>query len=51
MIRAAKLLAIASYDIMTSPEKLQAAKDEFKEKMNGEVYECPVDETVAWPYK
>ncbi len=51
MIRAAKLMAIASYDIMSHPEKLEAAKEEFKQEMNGSVYECPITDDIPWPYK
>ena len=51
MVRAAKLLAIAAFDVMTHPEKLEAANKEFEEKMNGAVYECPIDPSVEWPYK
>lgn len=51
MIRVAKLMAIASYDIMTNPDKLEAAKEEFKASMKGETYQCPITDEVEWPYK
>ncbi len=51
MIRAAKLMAIAAYKIMSDPARLEAAKKEFAEEMHGSVYECPIDDTVEWPYK
>lgn len=51
MIRVAKLMAIASYKMMTEPERLQAAKEEFKERMNGKVYECPIYDSIEDPYK
>ena len=51
MIRAAKLMGIAAFDIMTHPDKLEAAKAEFAKSMGGEVYECPISEGVEWPYK
>ena len=51
MIRAAKIMGIAAFDIMTHPEKLAAAKAEFEKSMNGEVYECPISDAVEWPYK
>ncbi len=51
MIRVAKLMGIAAFDIMTHPDKLEAAKAEFAEQMNGEVYECPIGDNVEWPYK
>ena len=51
MIRVAKLMGIAAFDIMTHPEKLEAAKEEFKQSMNGDVYECPIGDDIEWPYK
>lgn len=51
MLRAAKLMAAAAYKLMTDPERLQAAKDEFASRMAGKVYESPLSEDLPWPYK
>ena len=51
MLRAAKLMAAAAYKLMTDPERLQAAKDEFASRMGGKVYECPLSDELPWPYK
>ena len=29
---------------------LEAAKEEFRNSLNGEVYECPIDDSIPWPY-
>ncbi|MBQ7059764.1 MAG: amidohydrolase [Firmicutes bacterium] len=50
MLRAAKVMACAAYELMTDKEKLDDAKAEFRETMGSEAYECPVDETIPWPY-
>ena len=50
MIRAAKLMAVASYKLMSEPERLEAAKEEFRNSLNGQVYECPIDDSIPDPY-
>ena len=51
MIRAAKLMAAASYRMMRDPERLQAAKDEFEASLDGEAYVCPITDDIPWPYE
>ena len=51
MIRVGKIMAIGTYDVMTHPELLAAAKDEFAKVTGGAAYECPVTDEIPWPYK
>ncbi len=50
MIHAGKVMAAGAYKLMADPARLQQAKDEFKEAMAGSVYECPIDDSIPWPY-
>ena len=51
MIRAAKLMAIGAYKVMTEPERLEAAKEEFRKALNGQTYVCPIDDSIPDPYE
>ena len=51
MIHVGKIMAIGTYEIMTSPELLAAAKEEFKKATRGQSYECPITDDIPWPYK
>lgn len=50
MIRAAKLMAAGAYRIMSEPGRLEAAKKEFDESLDGETYVCPITDDIPWPY-
>ncbi len=50
MLRAAKIMALGTYKLMKDPARLEAAKEEFRNSLNGEVYECPIDDSIPWPY-
>lgn len=51
MIRIGKIMANGAYKVMTDPARLAAAKEEFAKAMHGTVYECPITDDIAWPYK
>lgn len=51
MLRAAKIMALGTYKMMKDPARLEAAKKEFAESLNGETYVCPIDDSIPWPYK
>ena len=42
MLRAAKLMAAAAWEVMSDPQLLAAAKEEFTREMAGREYVCPV---------
>jgi aminobenzoyl-glutamate utilization protein B len=42
MLTAAKILARTTADLFVQPQTIQAAKEELKEKLDGEVYACPI---------
>ena len=44
MIFAAKTLALTGYDLLTRPEELGAAKEEFAKDTKGDCYQSPFDE-------
>ncbi len=50
MIHVGKVMAIGAYKLMTQPERLQQAKDEFRQAMGKNTYECPIDDSIPWPY-
>ncbi|MFB6300652.1 MAG: amidohydrolase [Halobacteriales archaeon] len=47
---AAKVLAGAAYDLMTDPETLEAAWEEFEEATGGEPYETPLPPEAEPPF-
>ncbi len=49
MLRAAKVMAGGAYDLICDPEAQKAAKEEFKQYMNGREY-IPIPDEIAWPY-
>ena len=51
MIRIGKIMAIGTYEVMTHPEMLAAAKEEFQKATGGKPYVCPVTDDIPWPYK
>ncbi len=51
MIRAAKIMAGGAWRLIADPEKLEKAKEEFRNSLNGETYVCPIDDDFEWPYK
>ena len=51
MLRAAKIMALGTYKMMKDPARLEAAKKEFEESLNGETYVCPIDDSIPWPYE
>jgi len=46
---AAKVISMTAADIICTPETLQKAKDEWKERMDGRVYECLLPEDMEPP--
>ena len=50
MLRAAKIQALAAYKMMADPKRLQRAKEEFRQSLNGEEYICPIDDSIPDPY-
>ena len=50
MLRAAKIQALAAYKMMVDPKRLQRAKEEFRQSLNGEEYICPIDDSIPDPY-
>lgn len=44
---AAKVLATSALDFLENPEKVAAAKEEFLERRNGTVYECPIPAEIG----
>ena len=51
MIRIGKIMAIGTYEVMTHPEMVAAAKEEFLKATGGKPYECPITDDIPWPYK
>ncbi len=51
MIRIGKIMAIGTYEVMTHPEILAAAKEEFVKATGGAPYVCPITDEIPWPYK
>lgn len=49
LLFAAKTIAGATLDLITKPEILKKAKDEFKERMKGMIYTCPIPSDVQPP--
>lgn len=42
MLKASEIFAAASIHLLHNPEAVESAKDEFKSRLNGDVYECPI---------
>ena len=51
MIRIGKVMAIGTYEVMTHPDMVAAAKEEFQKATGGKPYDCPVTDDIPWPYK
>ncbi len=51
MLRAAKVMALGTYKMMKDPTLVEAAKEEFRQSLNGESYVCPIDDSIPWPYE
>jgi len=49
LVFAAKTIAGAAFDLMTKPELLKRAQDEFKERLRGKTYKCPIPDDVQPP--
>jgi len=49
LLFAAKTIAGAALDLMTKPELLKKAHDEFKEQLKGRTYKCPIPDDVQPP--
>jgi len=49
LLFAAKTIAGAALDLMTKPELLKKAQDEFRERLKGRTYECPIPDDVQPP--
>jgi len=49
LVFAAKTIAGAAFDLMTKPELLKRAQDEFKERLRGRTYKCPIPDDVQPP--
>jgi aminobenzoyl-glutamate utilization protein B len=50
MLFAAKTIAGAVIDLLTKPEQLKAAKDEFQKRLMGRKYKCPIPDNVKPPH-
>jgi aminobenzoyl-glutamate utilization protein B len=46
MLYAGKIIALAAWEFMTKPERLQKARQEFKEKIKKTPYVCPIPDGV-----
>ncbi|USK71865.1 M20 family metallopeptidase [Peribacillus asahii] len=46
MLQAGKVLAGTALEVIKNPKLLEKAKQELKERLNGEVYKCPIPEEV-----
>ena len=49
MLHAAKIMALAAMDVITKPEVLKQAQDEFKALTGGQKYRCPLPDYVPAP--
>jgi aminobenzoyl-glutamate utilization protein B len=49
MIHAVKIMALAAMDVISKPEILKKAQDEFKEVTGGTKYQCPIPDYVPAP--
>ena len=51
LIFAAKTMAGTAFDLLTKPELVLRAQEEFKEKLKGRTYKCPIPRDVDPPLK
>lgn len=49
MLYGAKILAKSALDILTTPDILVRAKEEFKEEIKGKSYKCPIPDEMKIP--
>ncbi len=49
LLFAAKTIAGAALDLITKPELLKKTQDEFKERLIGRTYKCPIPEDIQPP--
>ena len=49
MLYGAKILAKAAQDLLTEPEILERANAEFKKRIRGKTYQCPLPESMDIP--
>lgn len=47
MLHAGKVMAATAWEVMQKPEIIAEAKAELKERLNGEVYRCPIPPAVT----
>jgi aminobenzoyl-glutamate utilization protein B len=49
LLFAAKVIAGSALDLITKPEMLKRAQDEFKDRMKGRKYRCPIPDELQPP--
>lgn len=47
MLHAGKVMAATAWEVMQNPQVISEAKAELKERLNGEVYRCPIPPEVT----
>jgi len=51
LVFAAKTMAGSAIDLLTKPELIKKAKDEFKDRLKGRIYKCPIPSNIDPPLK
>ena len=51
LLFAAKTMAGSAIDLLTKPELIKKAKDEFKDRLKGRIYKCPIPPDIDPPLK
>ena len=49
MLQGAKILALATAELMQDPELVRKARDEFEEQIKVTPYECPISDDASPP--